>query len=382
MSMSVSQHYTTVVIGCGPAGTMAARQAARKGPVLMVESMKLPRQKSCGGMLNEYSQAFIKEQLNERIPADIFSSPEWIKFRFFDWDRDIRKPTSLTFANVDRAGFDEWLMHFLPDNVEIVDNMRLTYASQKRDEVTVQLRQADDLDAEVVTVTCEYLIGADGPMTTTRTFLPVPQLQHYKTIQEYLPLTDELEAYFDCLYARGIGEDYGYGYLIPKGNEAVLGSVFFPHSKGVGKLHEKAKMLYSSFYPFETEGTKKEAWSAIQVRNMGDIAGGHGRILLAGEAAGLFSPSSGEGISFAMNSGTLAGVAIARAHEGSTVLGKRDYLTTEESDALRIYRASLEPIKKNIQRRLRMFPVLNSDWGKFIGGTVPNFMVDYTAHII
>jgi flavin-dependent dehydrogenase len=41
------------------------------------------------------------------------------------------------------------------------------------------------------------------------------------------------------------------------------------------------------------------------------LLAGDGRILLAGEAAGLVSPSSGEGISFALESGAAAGRAAA-----------------------------------------------------------------------
>jgi flavin-dependent dehydrogenase len=380
--MTISQHYTSIVCGCGPAGIMAARYAAVQGPVLLIDTVRLPRNKSCGGMLNEYAQDFIAKQLPEKIPDSILSAPDKIRFRFFDWDRDIRKPTNLTFVNVDRQGFDEWLMRFLPDNVEVKDNTRLIYATQDCEGVTVQLRAADDVNAPVTTFTCDYLVGADGPMGTVRSLLPVSQPQHYKTIQEYLPLVDRLEPYFDCLYARGVGKDYGYGYLIPKGDQCILGSVFFPHTKNAGKLHEKAKMLFSSYYPIETEPTRREAWSAVQVAHEGDIASGFGRILLAGEAGGIFSPTSGEGISFALNSGSLAGTAIALAQDKWTQIGPRDHMSFEESDALKLYRIALDPIVRTISRRLRLFPIINSNWGKYLGGNMPDFVVDYTAHNI
>lgn len=380
--MSIEDHYTSIVVGCGPAGIMAARAAAARGTVLMVDSMKLPRDKSCGGMLNEYAQAFIADTLKEKVPEELFSSPEQIKFRFFDWDRDLRRPTTLTFDNVERKGFDDWLMGFLPDNVEVADNTRLVGLTQTYDEVRAQLRAADDANAQPVEVTCEYLVGADGPMTSTRGFLPVSQLQHYKTLQDYLPLKRDIEPYFDCIYARGIGDDYGYGYIIPKGDVAILGSVFFPKSKNVKALHEKALELYSSYYPYNTQTTKREAWSAINVVRASDIVGGYGRVLLAGEAGGIFSPSSGEGISFALNSGTYAGRAIAQADEGATRIGKRANPSAAESDALARYRTSLEPVVANIRRRLMLFPVLNSNWGKWMGGNMPGFVVDRLAHVI
>lgn len=380
--MNIAKHYTTIVVGCGPAGIMSARYAAVRGPVLLIDQMKLPREKSCGGMLNEYAQEFIRDQLKSPIPKDIVSEPAWINFRFFDWDRDMRKPTTLRFANVERKGFDDWLMGFLPDNVDVQDRTRLVYLTQTRDRVVVQLRDADDPDGQIQTLECDYLVGADGPMTSVRSFLPVSQLEHYKTIQEYLPLKQPLEPFFDCIYARGIGGDYGYGYLIPKGENAILGSVFFPHSKKVSHLHDKAKFMYSSYYPVELEPVKREAWSAISVRKLSDVVAGHGRVLLAGEAGGLFSPSSGEGISFAMNSGSYAGTAIAIADEAAPGTAAHEGPESGESDALRAYRAALAPIRKNIARRLRLFPIINSDWGKHLGGDVPDFMVDRMAHIM
>lgn len=380
--MNIEQHYTTIVVGCGPAGIMGARAASERGPVLLIDTMKLPREKSCGGMLNEFSQAFIADELGTQIPENLLVDPEWIHFRYFDWDRDIREATTLKFANVDRKAFDEWLMGFLPDNVTVVDDLRLIHLSQTRDEVTVQLQAADDVDADVITVTCSYLLGADGPRSETRRQLPVSQLKLYKTLQDYLPLTGSVEPYFDCVYARGIGDDYGYGYVVPKGDHIILGSVFFPGSKHVNKLHEKAVDLYSAYYNYSTERTRREAWNAISVTSVADIAGGHGRVLLAGEAGGIFSPSSGEGISFALNSGTLAGRAIADAREGATLIGKRNHFSSEESEALRLYREALGPIRRNIERRLKFFPIMNSDIGKFLGAYVPPKIIDKFTHII
>jgi geranylgeranyl reductase len=57
-------------------------------------------------------------------------------------------------------------------------------------------------------------------------------------------------------------------------------------------------------------------WSArllSQPLTRSDIFAGTGNVMLAGEAAGLVSPSSGEGISFALSSGAGAGRAVASA---------------------------------------------------------------------
>ena len=53
--------YDTIVAGAGPAGLMAAREAAARGSVLVLDATSLPRDKSCGGMLNHYAQQVLAE---------------------------------------------------------------------------------------------------------------------------------------------------------------------------------------------------------------------------------------------------------------------------------------------------------------------------------
>ncbi len=409
--MDMKRHYSTIIIGAGPAGIMCAKKAAERGgaacstavrgsaafdtparnKVLLIDNNTLPRDKSCGGMLNEYAQEFLMDEFGF-IPQDIFVDPSWINFRFFDWDRDIKKATSLRFANVDRQKFDSWLLGSLPENVDVLTNTRfvnlrlgITGIEVWAQPNTICKPKSDalsDQSLEQTIYTCDYLVGADGPRSEVRRNLPVSQIALYKTLQDFLPLKAELEPYFDCIYARGIGDVYGYGYIIPKGDIAIVGSVFYPKTTDVLAAHERAVALYSSYYPYKTKPIKRESWVAAQVKSKDDITCGYGRVLLAGEAGGLFSPSSGEGISFALNSGKLAGQAICEAKEFATNIGKRKFSTWEQSDALKIYKELMTPTIKNIERRLHYFPVLNSDLGKNMAKFAPNFLVDKVAHRI
>ena len=79
-------------------------------------------------------------------------------------------------------------------------------------------------------------------------------------------------------------------------------------------------------------------------------------MLLAGEAGGFMSPTSGEGISYAINSGRAAGMAIAAGNA---------------SGALEAYGRDVEPIVANIARKLRWLPVMESRAGKYLAGFVP-----------
>lgn len=68
-----------VVVGAGPAGIMAAMESARScDRVLLVEASRLPREKSCGGMLNAYSLRAL--EAFGKIPEEMILDPRWVSF--------------------------------------------------------------------------------------------------------------------------------------------------------------------------------------------------------------------------------------------------------------------------------------------------------------
>lgn len=346
--------YDTIVVGAGPAGCMAALGASPRGRVLLVDSSAIPRDKSCGGMLNEYAQEFLSPYGD--LPADLIREPRYVWFRYVDWDRQIRKPTGLKFLNVDRVGFDEWLLNLLPDTVELAPSTPVVGFEQDPSGVTVTLKDPSG----VRTVRCENLVGADGARSTVRRTLGVGSVATYVTLQDFCRLGDELEPYFDCIYMRDIGDSFGYAYVVPKGDVAIVGSVFYPKTK---RPHEKQDIVLSMLrarLPQLGEAVKREACVALSVRSAEDVVPGRSRVLLAGEAAGFMSPTSGEGISYALNAGRLAGEAIAN---------------NAPDDALAAYAKSSEHIARNIRRKLRWLPFMESSTGKYVAGFVPTPLV-------
>lgn len=352
---SVSQ-YTTVVAGSGPAGVMAAYQAAKRGPVLLVDAAVLPRDKSCGGMLNEYSQEFLEGRFGS-LPDDMVLEPAYVNFRYHDWDRRILKPTQLRFLNVDRSRFDSWLVGQLPESVTVEGATSVTGFTQSADKVCVTLKCGDIQRV----VECEYLIGADGPRSGVRRQLGVGSVATYVTLQDFCEVDGDLEPYFDCIYMRDIGDSFGYAYVVPKGPVAIVGSVFYPKTKRPHEKQEQVLELLRRTLPLGVS-VKREAWVALSVREPGDVMRGEGRVLLAGEAGGFMSPSSGEGISYALNTGWLAGSAVAEA-SGAT--------------ALAAYEGSSRHVAENIRRKLKWLPFMESRAGKYLAGFVPTPVVSH-----
>jgi len=344
----------TVVVGAGPAGVMAALHAAERGDVLIVDASRLPRDKSCGGMLNEYSQEFLAQY--GEMPAEMFLDPKWVHFRYHDWDRRIRKPTQLRFANVDRRLFDDWLVSLLPANVHIVGASTVEAFAEDSSGVDVTVR-----NAETHTVRCNNLVGCDGPRSTVRRTLGASTVANYVTLQDFCKIQGDIEPYFDCIYMRDIGDSFGYAYVVPKGDVAIVGSVFYPKTKRPHEKQEQVLAMLREKLPLG-ESVKREAWVALSVRQREDVMRGRGRVLLAGEAGGFMSPTSGEGISYALNTGRLAGRAIA----GSS-----------PSAALDSYVGATSHIASNISRKLRWLPFMESRGGKYLAGFVPTPLVSH-----
>lgn len=356
MSTPAREHYDTIVVGAGPAGVMAALHAAERGDVLLVDSSSLPRDKSCGGMVHPLTRDALLPY--GTMPEDIVLTPPTVNFRYVDWDRGIRKPTTLAFINVDRAGFDDWLVSLLPSSVEVAGGCAVVGVSQDEYGVDVTCK-ADDAH---ITLRCENLVGADGARSAVRRALDAAAPATYVTLQDYVELKGDIPAYFDCVYMRSVGDEFGYAYVVPKGDRAIVGSVFYPKTKRPWEKQDQVLDTLRASMPQLGVSTKREACAALYLRSRDDVVPGVGRVLLAGEAAGFMSPTSGEGISYAVRSGIAAGRALA-AHGPDA--------------ALAAYEAQMAPVRADIARRLRWLPIMESPVGKYVAGLTPTAIVSW-----
>ena len=358
-----AESYDALVVGAGPAGIMAAVECARTcKSVLLVEAGSLPREKSCGGMLNRYSLKALEPY--GAVPECMVLDPRWINFRYFHMDHHVKKATKVRFLNVDRTLFDAWLLSLLPENVSVLAQTPVASVSQTPRGVEAYVRVRGE--RELMLVRASYLVAADGPRATVRECLGLRPFDRYLTVQEYMRIEPgALEPYFDCVCSRAFPREYGIGYLMPKGPVAIVGSVFYPGTKHAERKHEEVLELLKRTYPLG-EAVKREVWMAAHVRRPADLVAGQGRILLAGEGGGFLSCTSGEGISFALNSGIRAGKAVAAA----VASGERD-----ADGALARYERSLAPMKRNLAFRMAMFPFMNSAWGKDVACVIPTPLV-------
>jgi geranylgeranyl reductase len=161
--------------------------------------------------------------------------------------------------------------------------------------------------ADVVQVRARVVVGADGAKSKVAKQC-VKGADHVKYVFAYHEIIETPKDGFDAkrcdVYYQGkISPDF-YGWVFPHGDTASIGSGSarkgFSLRKSVGDLRAAAGL--SGAKTIRGEG------APIPMRPMKRWDNGRD-VVLAGDAAGVVAPASGEGIYYAMEGGRLAGDA-------------------------------------------------------------------------
>lgn len=287
--------YDAIVVGAGPAGIAAATQLAKSGArVLVLEKHTLPRYKACAGAVSGRAAKFLTVDFSP-VVEDVIHR---VKVHWANSDTPPVEYTSETPIAylIMRSDFDYFLVqHATRAGAIIHDNEEVK---------TVNL----GLEAvEVITPYSTYkaatLIGADGALGTVarQSNLFVPKSSGIAMeIEADVPAQRLDEWHNTVLVSYGIPR-HGYAWLFPKSRHLSLGmGTFSPHRPE----------FVSGFTAFtDSLGI---TWERHQLKAHPIPLGGlerrvcRRRLLLAGDAAGLADPLSGEGIAYAIHSGLLA----------------------------------------------------------------------------
>jgi len=296
--------YDIVIIGAGPAGATIARLLERKYKILIVDKRNLfdasgfIREKCCGGLLAPAAQkALAKQGLG--IPEGILTGPQTFSVKSVDFDNDIVKYYQRHYININREKFDRWLVSLIPKSV---DQMFNAIYKSYREENNVYKLEIDN-NGELVEIATKMLIGADGSVSRIKgqVFGNELQPEKYISIQEHFKVEEALP-YYVSIFDSEVTDFYSW--IIQKDDELLVGTAI-PEVKNAEKkytiLAEKLRKLgYITGKPLKRTGT-----IIMRPRNLKQLNFFKDRIALVGEAAGLISPSSAEGISYALDSGKI-----------------------------------------------------------------------------
>ena len=296
-----------VVSGAGPAGSAAAYVAATRGlRTVLLEKRGPPRDKTCGGLLTRSCVEHVHRIFGTDVPREVQIPPSPLPTFVVPPSgraRGFRVPGE-DVLNVTRRRFDGWLADRAAEaGADLVRNAEVLGYREHADGLTV-LAHAGGKELSLRT---DSLVGADGVYSPVRAQLrPRPHADRAYYIQEYVPRTGDLEDAFYLMYRGAVSPIYAYA--MPKGDQLCLGigvHMSTPPTFEEGMARFKAWL--AADFDFQDRGViRKEGYGVP----FGNVVFGEGRVFLAGDAAGLCYPPTGEGITFAIQSGAEASEAI------------------------------------------------------------------------
>lgn len=294
--------YDVVVIGGGPSGATAATDLANSGKsVAMID--RDGRIKPCGGaipprLIEDFDVP--DNQIVARINTARMISPT---------QRRVDIPIENGFVGmVDREHFDE----FLRERAEQAGAKRFTgtFVRIGRDANGTCVVYRDKASGEECMLRTKLIIGADGARSNVaKAEVPggdkIPYVIAYHEIieapdtagEDYDPLR------CDVIYDGAISPDF-YGWVFPHGKSASIG--MGTGLDGVDLKKATAELRIASGLA-ECETIRREG-APIPLKPMDRWDNGRD-VVLAGDAAGVVAPSSGEGIYYAMVGGRVAATA-------------------------------------------------------------------------
>ncbi|MHA1669571.1 MAG: NAD(P)/FAD-dependent oxidoreductase [Promethearchaeota archaeon] len=297
------KNYDVIVIGAGPGGSVAAKEASENGySTCLIEKESLAgngRYKACGGAI---AWELVEEidYHEEKISRVI----ESLELHHIDGENYSKKGKG---AVVWRSEFDKFLTDLaINSGAELRDQERLIHVERLSDSYQITTEK-DQYNAK-------YIIAADGVTSTTLKLLKWPFFAKKDLI---LTITQEMKTTKDNI-SQILGDDtvhlffgienfipIGYAWLFPKRETITM---------GWGNQINLVKNSRSEFNKFGSLPYVKNALKNAKL----DIFQPHlipvglrpkiyeDNVIAIGDAGGIVDPISGKGIPYAMMSGQIA----------------------------------------------------------------------------
>ncbi|MEE4186845.1 MAG: geranylgeranyl diphosphate reductase [Roseobacter sp.] len=295
--------YDVVVVGGGPSGATAALDLVNSGHKVALLDRE-GRIKPCGGAIPpRLMQDFhiTDDQLLAKVNTARMISPT---------GRCVDIPIENGFVGmVDRKDFDPFLRARAAEAG--AEYFTGTFVRIERPDGTPVVIYRDKATQEEMELPCKLVIGADGAksrvgLAEVKDADKVPLVFAYHEIIKAPPKSDIYDpARCDVIYDGSISPDF-YGWVFPHGNSASVGMGTEIASVN---LKEATAALRAASGLADCETLRKEG-APIPLRPLDRWDNGKD-VLLAGDAAGVVAPSSGEGIYYAMVGGRVAATACA-----------------------------------------------------------------------
>lgn len=317
--------YDVLIIGAGPAGCTAANVLARKGlHVLLVERHRLPRYKSCSGILIQKSIDLIQRYYQKDVPLSVTCTPIENRGMIFTNDKGKGFRFEQGGLNVWRSSFDNWLAEqAAASGAEIWDETSAISCEEQADFISVRLRRKSSCNHDIdMTERAKYIIDCEGVTSIFKRKLLGNNRNFITTFQTFNQGNIQLDPHYFYAYLQPRLSEYDAWFNV-KDEMLVLGVSVKNNSK-IEHFYRRFLSYMGRHHGLQIQQQiKAEKWLMPCIQPSCPIIYGQNRILFAGEIAGFLNPM-GEGISAGMESAYYAACAIAD-HFNSLDLIYADY---------------------------------------------------------
>jgi len=295
----MESRYDLIVIGAGPAGASAARRAAEIGlSVLVLERSWFPRSKPCASGLTPRALALLGHDVDQVVHA----RAAVVEVDFGLGRSAVWKGRGTAIATTTRRELDALLVGRAREaGARFEADCAVDGVGEDADGVRVVSRGRS--------WRAPALVAADGVRSDVRRLvgLPDPPMNGAVYVRAFPRADVDLAPYQDRIILDLSAARRGYGWVFPKRDHLNVGVM---SQRGLGAGLTKS---LSGFLQLRgLDSWRQEGAFAFPVPSglrRGGLASG--RVLFAGDAAGLADPVTGEGISHAVASGRVAAESIA-----------------------------------------------------------------------
>lgn len=278
--MTADKHFHTIIIGAGPGGLACASMLAEKGiDVLVLERNRRIGPKVCAGGV---TWSGLARHLPDELIEKSFSSQHIHTGR---QQTVIASPEPI-ISTINRENLGQWMAaKAARSGATIMTGTHVTAIGEK------------EVIAGSARFTYDFLVGADGSNSLVRRYLQIPAVHIGAGVQYLVP------GHFDEMVWHLDPDQFatGYAWIFPHKNCASVGAYANRADMPPKVLQEKLHHWMAE-HGMNTVGLKARA-ATINFDYRGFRFGNR---LLVGDAAGLASGLTGEGIYSAVCSGEAA----------------------------------------------------------------------------